>query len=144
MKKYTGKSEFEAGIGGSGSGGAGSISSGRSGLSKMADFMVNRKSGYTGIDHPATGEVKGRMRVINPNETIKKAEPLTKREKGARNKANNEAQSKIGKEFRTTRAKDENYDADMPTELEFKKGGAVRSKASKRADGCAVRGKTRA
>lgn len=127
------RKELEAGVPG------GSIPSG-GGLSKMTDYLVNRKSGYTGIDTPATGEVKGSMRIINPKETVKKAEPLTKQEMRARDKANAEVQKQLPRLPRQSKS----YQEEMPeAELAFKKGGKV-SSASKRADGCCVRGKTRA
>ena len=128
--------------------GSGNIEA-RSGLGKMTDYMLKRESAATGIEVPATGEVKGAMRVIKPTipETVNKAEPLTRDQMRARSRANAEVQNKIGKEKRTDGprwSKDANYDADIPSELNFKKGGKVKvSKASSRADGIAQRGKTK-
>ena len=124
------RKELEAGVPG------GSIPSG-GGMSKMTDYLVNRKSGYTGIDVPATGEVKGKMIVVNPKDTVGKAAPLTKEQTRARAKANKEAQKNL------PRRRANPLVEDIEEELVFKKGGKV-SSASKRADGCCVRGKTRA
>ena len=143
-KKYGSMVDVIPAKGGMGPGGVGNIEA-RGGLGKMTDYMLKRESAATGIEVPATGEVKGSMRVIKPT-VSEKAKPLTKDQLRARSRANAEAQRKIGKEKRTDSprwAKDANYDADIPSELNFKKGGKV-SSASKRADGCAVRGKTRA
>jgi hypothetical protein len=73
----------------------------------------------------------------NPPET-KVAAPLTKEQTRARDKANKEAQKNL------PRRKANPLVEDIEEELVFKKGGSVKSKASKRADGCAVRGKTKA
>jgi hypothetical protein len=72
----------------------------------------------------------------NPPET-KVAAPLTKEQTRARDKANKEAQKNL------PRRKANPLVEDIEEELVFKKGGKV-SSASKRADGCCVRGKTRA
>jgi hypothetical protein len=72
----------------------------------------------------------------NPPET-KTAAPLTKDQMRARDRANAEVQKKLPVRRSNPLVED------VEEELVFKKGGSV-SSASKRADGCAVRGKTRA
>jgi hypothetical protein len=78
------------------------------------------------------------MKGTNPIEP-KTAEPLTKEQMRARDRANAEVQKRLP---RAPRSRGALLD-DVAEELPFKKGGSV-SSASKRADGCAIRGKTRA
>jgi hypothetical protein len=77
------------------------------------------------------------MKGTNPIEP-KKAEPLTKEQMRARDRANAEVQKQLP---RTPRSRGALID-DVAEELPFKKGGKV-SSASKRADGCATKGKTK-
>ena len=138
MKKYTGKSEFEAGIGGSGSGGAGSISSGRMGRGSDSRADI-AKMNQEYKDYMSRLKKERGIKGTNPIEP-KIAEPLTKQQIRARDTAN----AKVQKSLPRMPKKSKSYEEEMPeAELEFKKGGKV-SSASKRADGCALRGKTRA
>ena len=121
-----------------GSTGAGDMAPARSGLGRMTDYMTKRKSSTSGIDEPATGEVKSKMIIANPKDTSKKAAPLTKEQMRARDRANAETQKQLP---RTPRSRGALID-DVVEELPFKKGGKV-SSASKRADGCATKGKTK-
>jgi|688.fasta_scaffold1466090_1 hypothetical protein len=117
-------------------GAMGDMAPARSGLGRMTDYMTKRKSSTSGIDVPATGEVKSKMIIVNPKDMSKKAEPLNKEQTRARDRANAETQKQLPK---TPRSRGALID-DVAEELPFSKGGS----ASKRADGCAIRGKTRA
>jgi hypothetical protein len=125
------RKELEAGGGGTPMiGGNISARSGRGTMSSREELdRINKE--YK--DYMAGLGKKG----FNPPEP-KKAAPLTKEQTRARDKANKEAQKNL------PRRKANPLVEDIEEELVFKKGGSVKSKASKRADGCAVRGKTRA
>ena len=113
---------------------------GKTGLQGIVKQMMEREGKSAGIDVPATGQVTSKAIKVIRNEPKPLAKPLTKQETRARNAANAEVNKQLPRMPRQSKS----YNEEMPEpELNFKKGGKV-SSASKRADGCAVRGKTRA
>jgi hypothetical protein len=118
--------------GGMGPGGVGNIPA-RSGRGTMSSREELDRINKEYKDYMAGLGKKG----SNPPET-KVAAPLTKEQTRARDKANKEAQKNL------PRRRANPLVEDIEEELVFKKGGMVKSKASSRADGCAIRGKTRA
>lgn len=131
-KSYGVSTDIIPARGGMGPGGVDKMPSARMGRGSMSSREELDRINKEYKDYMAGLGKKG----SNPPET-KIAAPLTKEQTRARDRANAEVQKQL------PRRKSNPLVEDIEEELVFKKGGKV-SSASKRADGCAIRGKTRA